>query len=166
MLALRCGGGSEALIDLIRDAPPEVLARMIRHLEAAWPQEGCGVILRSGAGEGDSWRVVPLPNASPTPRIAYAFAPEAWLRVCLDADARQEAVACVFHSHVDTPAVFSIEDRRQAAPSGIALLPRVSYIVVAIHGGRAASASQSVWSMGGFQTVPLPLADFRFEKPV
>ncbi|GMT98971.1 hypothetical protein KH5H1_30900 [Corallococcus caeni] len=162
MLALR-GGGSEALIHPL---PPEVLTRMIRHLEAAWPQEGCGVILRSGEGEVGSWRVVPLPNASPTPRVAYAFAPEPWLQVCLDADAREEEVACVFHSHVDAPAVFSSEDRRQAAPAGIALLPQVSYIVVAIRGGRAASASQSVWSTGGFQTVPLPLADFRFEKPV
>ncbi|NOK18939.1 Mov34/MPN/PAD-1 family protein [Corallococcus carmarthensis] len=162
MLALR-GGGSEALI---HEPPPETLARMIRHLEAAWPHEGCGVILRSGAGEGNSWRVVPLPNVSPTPRVAYAFAPEAWLQVCLEADARQESVACVFHSHVEAPAVFSSEDRRQAAPSGIALLPQVSYVVVAIHGGRAASASRTVWSAGDFQTVPLPLADFRFEKPV
>ncbi|NNB99447.1 M67 family metallopeptidase [Corallococcus exiguus] len=162
MLALR-RGGSEALI---QHAPPEVLAMMIRHLEAAWPQEGCGVILQSGAGEGDSWRVVPLPNASPTPHIAYAFAPEAWLQVCLDADSRQEEVVCVFHSHVDAPAVFSSEDRRQAAPSGIPLLPQVSYVVVAIRGGRAASASRSIWSAGDFQTVPLALADFRIEKTV
>ncbi|MFB1479085.1 Mov34/MPN/PAD-1 family protein [Corallococcus sp. RDP092CA] len=162
MLALR-GGGRDALI---QDAPPEVLARMIRHLEAAWPLEGCGVILRSGAGEGGAWRVVPLPNASPTPRVAYAFAPEAWLQVCLDADARHEAVVCVFHSHVDAPAVFSAEDRRQAAPSGIPLLPGVSYVVVAIRGGRVASASRSSWCAGDFQTVPLVLADFRFEKPV
>ncbi|WP_255654321.1 Mov34/MPN/PAD-1 family protein [Corallococcus sp. EGB] len=162
MLALR-GRGSEALS---QDAPPEVLAEMLRHLEAAWPLEGCGVILRSGDGEGDCWRVVPLPNTSPTPRVAYAFAPEAWLQVCLDADARKEAVVCVFHSHVDAPAVFSAEDRHQAAPSGIPLLPRVSYVVVAIRGGRAASASRSLWSAGGFQSVPLALADFRFEKPV
>ncbi|RKH68392.1 hypothetical protein D7W81_12570 [Corallococcus aberystwythensis] len=139
---------------------------MIRYLEAAWPHEGCGVILRSDEGAGESWRVVSLPNASPTPRVAYAFAQEAWLQVCLDADARREVVACVFHSHVDAPAVFSTEDRRQAAPSGISLLPQVSYIVVAIYGGRAVSASRSVWITGGFQTVPLLLADFRFEKPV
>ena len=162
MLTLR-GGGPEALS---REIPPEVLARLIRHLEDAWPHEGCGVILQGRAGEGAPWRVLPLPNASPTPRVAYTFAPEVWLEVCKEADARQEAVVCVFHSHVDTGAVFSTEDRRQAAPDGIPLLPQVSYMVVAIHDGRATSASSSEWQQGDFQTVPIPVPDFRFEKPL
>ncbi|WP_328700989.1 M67 family metallopeptidase [Corallococcus silvisoli] len=162
MLALR-GGGPEALIPAF---PPEVVARMVRHLEATWPHEGCGVILQEGAGQGGAWRVVLLPNASPTPRVAYAFAPEAWLQVCLDAEARGETVACVFHSHVDAAAVFSAEDRRQAAPEGVPLLPHVSYVVIAIHRGRVDSASQSKWRGDGFQTVPLTVPDFRFEKPV
>jgi [CysO sulfur-carrier protein]-S-L-cysteine hydrolase len=162
VLALR--GGPPALI---RAFPPEVLAEMIRHLVAAWPQEGCGVILQAlEAGEGGTWRVVPMANASPTPRVAYAFAPEAWLQVCLEAESRREEVVCVFHSHVDASASFSAEDRRQAAPAGIPLLPQVSYIVVAIHGGWVLSASQSVWSAGDFRTVPLMVPDFRFEKAV
>ncbi|RKH56862.1 Mov34/MPN/PAD-1 family protein [Corallococcus llansteffanensis] len=160
MLALR-GGGPEALS---REIPPEVLARVMRHLEGTWPREGCGVILQARAGEEDPWRVLPLPNVSPTPRVAYAFAPEAWLQVCREAEARQEAVVCVFHSHVDTAAVFSAEDRLQAAPEGIPLLPGVSYLVVAIQDGRVTSASTSEWKQGDFQTVPIPASDFRFEK--
>ncbi|CAM3512782.1 Mov34/MPN/PAD-1 family protein [Corallococcus soli] len=148
--------------------PPEVVARMIHHLEAAWPQEGCGVILQGagGAGEEGAFRVVPLPNVAPTPRVAYAFAPDAWLQVCLEADARRETLVCVFHSHVDTAATFSAEDRRRAAPAGIPLLPCVSYEVIAIHGGRATSAARFVWRDGDFQGVPIRLPDFRFEKPL
>ncbi|WP_341868226.1 M67 family metallopeptidase [Corallococcus sicarius] len=167
MFTLR-GGGPEALSHAMPGAvlPPEVLAQVIRHLEAAWPQEGCGVILQGRAGEEGTWRVVPLPNASPTPRVAYAFTLEAWLQVCRDAEARQETVACVFHSHVDTAAVFSAEDRQRAAPDGIPLLPGVSYVVVAIQGGRATSASSSDWQQGGFQTVLISSPDFRFENPL
>ncbi|RYZ44024.1 MAG: M67 family peptidase [Myxococcaceae bacterium] len=145
--------------------PPEVLARMIHHLESAWPFEGCGVILK-GEGEDGPWRVVPLPNASATPRVAYAFAPEAWLQVCLEAEARRETLVSVFHSHIDTAATFSAEDRRQAAPGGVLLLPGVSYEVISIHGGRATSGSSSQWMKGDFQGVPIPLPDFRFEKPL
>ncbi|MCY1047519.1 Mov34/MPN/PAD-1 family protein [Corallococcus sp. bb12-1] len=148
--------------------PPEVLARMIHHLEAAWPHEGCGVILQGEGGEGEEgpWRVVPLPNVSPTPRVAYAFASDAWLRVCLEADARRETLVSVFHSHIDTAATFSAEDRRQAAPGGVLLLPGVSYEVISIQEGRATSASSSQWMDGDFQGVPIPLPDFRFEKPL
>ncbi len=42
-----------------RRLPPEVLAEAVRHLEACYPEEGCGVVLQGAAGA----RWVALPNA-------------------------------------------------------------------------------------------------------
>ncbi|WP_407653751.1 Mov34/MPN/PAD-1 family protein [Archangium lipolyticum] len=131
---------------------PEDLSEVIRHLEAAYPREGCGVLLR--AGEGGPWRVRPLRNACDalhTSRTAYAFDPREWLGVLLEAEARSEHVACVFHSHVDRGAYFSDEDRRQAAPDGQPLIPGVTYLVIAVRAGCARDAAIFWWECGGFQ---------------
>ena len=143
---------------------PEDLSDVVHHLESAWPREGCGVLLRAGP-EGP-WRCRPLRNVqdalheedpvrSPrSSRHAYAFDPREWLGVLLEAEARGEAVACVFHSHVDGPADFSPEDRRQAAPDGQPLLPGVSYLVMAVHAGSVTNASIFRWEGGGFSRRP------------
>ncbi len=129
--------------------PDTVRAEVVRHLEALAPQEGCGVILRAGA-EGP-WRVRPLRNVSPTPRTAYAFAPEEWLAVCMEADARGERVVCVFHSHVEAPATFSREDHARAAPGGQPLLPGVSYLIGSVHRGCVVWVSEYEWRGDDFR---------------
>ncbi|WP_342381753.1 M67 family metallopeptidase [Myxococcus stipitatus] len=130
--------------------PESVRQEIVRHLEGSYPEEGCGVILRGP--EDDAWRVCPLRNASPWPTRAYAFAPEAWLALCLQAESRGEQVATVFHSHVDAPPTFSAEDRAQAAPSGHPLLPGVSYLIASVHRGRVVWVSEYEWRGGDFQT--------------
>jgi [CysO sulfur-carrier protein]-S-L-cysteine hydrolase len=142
-------------------ALPEDLSDVIRHLESAYPQEGCGVLLR--AGEGGAWRVRPLRNAYDahaardpvrfprTSRTAYLFDPREWLAVLTEAEARGEHVAYVFHSHVDAGAYFSDEDRRLAAPDGQPLLPGVSYLVMAVHSGCVSNTTIFWWNCGEFQ---------------
>lgn len=130
-------------------ALPEDLSEVIRHLEACYPREGCGVLLR--AGEGGAWRVRPLRNVSGAPRTTYAFEPREWLGVLLEAEARGEQVVCVFHSHVDADATFSDEDRRHAAPDGQPLLPGASYLVMAVHSGCVRDMKIFWWSCGNFQ---------------
>ena len=140
---------------------PADLGEVLRHLESAWPREGCGVLLR--AGLAGPWRCRPLRNVQDalhgedparfphTSRTAYAFEPREWLDVLQEADARGERVLWVYHSHVDGPADFSPEDRRQAAPRGEPLLPGVSYLVVAVHSGHATQAAAFHWARGGFR---------------
>lgn len=154
---------------------PEDLSDILRHLEACYPREGCGVLLR--AGESGPWRVRPLRNAQDelhaedpvrfprTSRTAYAFEPREWLGVLLEAEARGEHVACVFHSHVDSSAEFSDEDRRQAAPDGQPLLPGVSYLVIAIHEGGVRAVKIFWWDCGFFQGRQL-LLDFESDQPL
>ncbi len=141
-------------------ALPEDLSEVVRHLESAYPREGCGVLLRAGAG--GAWRVRPLRNAYDehharepvrfprTSRTAYLFDPREWLAVLTEAEARGEQVACVFHSHVDAGAYFSDEDRRMAAPDGLPLIPGVSYLVMAVHSGCVSEAGIFWWRCGEF----------------
>jgi [CysO sulfur-carrier protein]-S-L-cysteine hydrolase len=149
-------------------ALPEDLSEVIRHLEEAYPQEGCGVILRAGP-EGP-WRIRPLPNAYDryhsadpvrfprTSRTAYLFEPRDWLALHLEAEARGEQITCVFHSHVNGIADFSAEDRAQALAAGQPLLPDVSYLVVAVVAGQASGARLFRWVEGEFRDRPVPLA--------
>jgi proteasome lid subunit RPN8/RPN11 len=149
-------------------ALPSDLSEIIRHLERTYPEEGCGVILRAGP-EGP-WRIRPLPNAYDryraadparfprTSRTAYLFESRDWLALQMEADARGEQIACVFHSHVNGIADFSAEDRAQALAAGQPLLPDVSYLVVAVVAGRASEARLFRWLEGEFldRLVPLP----------
>src|SRR6266849_2084890 len=90
---------------------PEDLSPILRHLEAAYPNEGCGLLLRNAAS--GRWRVHPMRNAYDeyrardpaayprTSRTAYVFDSREQLRVWEMAEAAGERVACVFHSHTD-----------------------------------------------------------------
>jgi len=117
----------------------------------------------------DAWRVRPITNAYDryhaldpvrfprTSRTAYYFEPREWLLVSQEADARGERVARVFHSHANGIADFSAEDRAQAAPAGLPVLPGVSYLVVAVEGGRATRARLFWWQEEDFRDRPVPL---------
>jgi [CysO sulfur-carrier protein]-S-L-cysteine hydrolase len=132
------------------DIPEDVVTEAVRHLESCYPEEGCGVVLRGPAGT----RWVPLRNAyggwaardplgfPRDARTAFLFEPAAWLALLREADAKGEGVACIVHAHPDGLAAFSAEDRAQAAPGGLPLLPGVAYVVVAVRQGRATDA---VW---------------------
>lgn len=133
---------------------PAQLAGVLAACEAAYPDEGCGVLLQS-ASDRASLRAVPLANALRTgrpaeARIAYAFDPAEELRVLSDAARRGERLAYIFHSHCDAAATFSAEDRRRAAPFGAPLFPGVAYLVVAVRRGRAAEARFYVWEGADF----------------
>jgi [CysO sulfur-carrier protein]-S-L-cysteine hydrolase len=145
---------------------PGDLSEVLRHLEACYPNEGCGVLLRTGAG---GWRVRPLLNAydryraaAPSrfprsARTAFLFEPQEWLAVNREAEARNEQVACIFHSHVEGVARLSAEDRHAAAPGGIPLWPGVSYLVVNVAQGRATEARCYVCEGGEFRDQRVPL---------
>jgi [CysO sulfur-carrier protein]-S-L-cysteine hydrolase len=149
-------------------ALPSDLSEIIRHLEATYPQEGCGVILR--AGVNGPWSIQPISNAYDryraadparfphTSRTAYFFEPREWLALNLEAEARGERITCVFHSHVNGVAQLSAEDRAQALPDGQPILPGVSYLVVAVVRGHATEARLFRWVNGEFRDRLVPLS--------
>jgi [CysO sulfur-carrier protein]-S-L-cysteine hydrolase len=137
------------------------LGPVFRHLEAAYPNEGCGVLIRNeGSGQ---WRIRTMRNAYDdyrardpgryprTSRTAYVFDSREQLHVWEEAEAAGERIACIFHSHTDVGAYFSKEDQAMAAPNGEPLWPGVSYLVVAVDAGRASAASLFSWDGSGFR---------------
>lgn len=145
---------------------PVDLSPILRHLEAAYPNEGCGLVLRAPDG---TLRVRPMRNAYDryhavdpqtyprTSRTAYLFDGKEQLEVGREADARGESVACIFHSHADVGAYFSEEDAAMAAPDGEPLHPGVVYLVVAVDQGRATAAKLYRWQDGAFVEDPVGL---------
>lgn len=144
---------------MVRPGLPSELTRVVAHLEAAYPDEGCGLILRD---REQRFRIRPMRNAYDryhardperfprTARTAYLFDPGEQARVWAEAEARGEEVCCIFHSHADVGAYFSAEDRELAAPDGQPLLPGVSYLVVAVDQGKATAAKLFWWDNGAF----------------
>jgi len=144
---------------------PTDLAPLLRHLEQAAPNEGCGVILSGPGGH----TLVPMENAYDrykaidpegfprTARTAYYLDPREWMRVQDRAEAEGATVTCIVHSHVDVGAYFSAEDRAMAAPEGQPLFPDVSYLVVAVDGGRATGARLFWWEGDTFEEREVPL---------
>jgi proteasome lid subunit RPN8/RPN11 len=83
-------------------------------------------------------------------RTAYLFDPAEQIEVEREQERTGEQLVCIFHSHPDTDAFFSTEDREMAAPFGAPWLPEVSYLVVSIVRGRAHSARVYCWSGNDF----------------
>ena len=147
----------------------EDLRPIFQHLEATYPNEGCGVLLRNAVT--GRWRVQPLRNAYDeyrlrdparyprTARTAYVFDSREQLRTWEAAEAAGERVACVFHSHTDAGAYFSAEDRAMAAPNGEPLHPGMTYLVVAVDRGRATAAKLFWWSGTDFRERPLQIPE-------
>ncbi|MGQ0508860.1 MAG: Mov34/MPN/PAD-1 family protein [Myxococcaceae bacterium] len=144
---------------------PSDLTLMLRHLEAAYPNEGCGLILSGPKG----FRLRPMANAYDryhgvdperfprTSRTAYMFDPKEDLAVQRELDGTGEKIACVVHSHPDVGAYFSQEDRAMAAPDGDPLLPGVGYLVVAVDQGKTTGAKLFLWQDGDFREFPVTL---------
>jgi proteasome lid subunit RPN8/RPN11 len=147
---------------------PDDLGPLLRHLEAAYPNEGCGVVLRRVAD--GALRVRPMENAYDrahaedpetyprTARTAYTLDPREQLALQRECDATGEEICCIFHSHADVGAYFSAEDRRQAVQDGEPLHPGVSYLVVAVDQRRATAARLYRYEAGDFQETLVPLA--------
>ena len=146
------------------------LAHIRKHAEADYPAECCGVVLvRDGDPAGREIRAcrniqdakhaedpARFPRAA---RHAYFMDPHD-----IQAFSRREAegyrVHVIYHSHVDAGAYFSETDRGNALVNGEPAYPGVTYVVVAVHGGRAVNANAFRWDSAAreFAGVPLVVA--------
>ncbi len=112
----------------------DVLRELEAHLEAAYPNEGAGLLLgEAGAGGKRVAAVLPLANRWDGAEQYHRFllTPEDMLRGEQEAARRGLDVIGIFHSHPDHPAEPSGFDRDWA-------LPWYSYIITTVERGRAA----------------------------
>lgn len=112
-----------------------LLRAIERHGEAAYPEEGCGILLgRAEDGRKVVVEIVPVENRreDAARHNRYLIPPEAVLAGEQAAAQKGLDVVGFFHSHPDHPAQPSAFDRDHA-------WPWYSYLITAIHTGRAAS---------------------------
>lgn len=109
-------------------------AEIMAHGAAAYPYEGCGLLLGRATVDGNVVTAVqPLPNVWPDVeerRARFRIDPEAWRDAELEAALQGLDVVGVFHSHPDHPPVASPRDLAWAA------WPGYSYLITAVRQGQ------------------------------
>jgi len=107
--------------------PERLVAQIYAHCEAAYPEEGCGILV-GPPDEPLATRVHPCanvqnrlhaedPKAHPRDaRTAYRIDPRELFDLARRLRDEGLAMKAIFHSHADVGAYFSDEDQRQAAP--------------------------------------------------
>jgi proteasome lid subunit RPN8/RPN11 len=130
------------------------LAALHAHLAAAYPGEGCGVLVgldRGGARRIE--RAIGCANLAPeTPERRYLIAPGEFLAADHAARADGLEVLGFFHSHPDHPALPSAFDLERA-------WPYYSYLIVSLAGG--VPAGHGLWRLradgAAFESEPLTI---------
>lgn len=110
----------------------EAIKEMEAHLEAAYPNEGAGLLLGTADGAGKRVEaVLPLANRWQGSEQTHRFllGPQDLLRGEQEAAQRGLDVIGIFHSHPDHPAEPSGFDREWA-------LPWYSYVITTVRQGR------------------------------
>ena len=103
-------------------------ARIFRHLEATWPNEGGGFLLgQVNADRASIDEYMPVENVFEAAEQyhRYAMTPQDWMRLEDEADARGMTLLGYYHSHPDSPAIPSEYDREHALPNFVYLITRV-----------------------------------------
>ncbi|MDR0867568.1 MAG: M67 family metallopeptidase [Planctomycetota bacterium] len=123
---------------------PEITAAIVREAEAAYPNEGCGILL--GTLIDDDRRVgekiLPIANRFDAGEQFHRFRiePEDLMRAEKTARQERRELLGFYHSHPDHPAQPSEYDRDHA-------LPFYSYVIVAVEKGKSAAVKS--WRLNG-----------------
>lgn len=88
--------------------PRNVLAAMLAHVAAGYPNEACGVL--AGDAAGNVVKHFPAANASETPRTFSEIGPKELLAIWNEIDGYDWMVLAYYHSHPETPAYPSPRD--------------------------------------------------------
>ena len=118
------------------EIPQDLLAEIQTHGEAAYPEEGAGLLL--GNLDGERMRVSALfklanRREASARRNRYALAPDDYLQGEAEAARLGLDLIGVFHSHPDHPHRPSEFDREWAWPT-------FAYLITSVHKGRAISS--------------------------
>lgn len=137
--------------------PPPLLQQILRQAEQEYPNESCGLILGPRGKEGQLSRVRPCRNAQDeyhardphnfprSAQTAYFIEPKELLAIQKEARVKDEEIRVIYHSHVDTNAYFSEEDKQIALPEGEPAYPGVDYLVVSVMKGKTADCNLFRW---------------------
>ncbi len=120
----------------------DIYSQITAHLQAAYPNEGAGVLLGSPDGDGKTVKAIkPFGNnfESGEQYHRYLITAQDMLAGETEAERLGLDVVGIFHAHPDHPAQASEYDREYA-------LPWYSYLIVSVQKGKAAYAQSWVLS--------------------
>ena len=129
---------------------------MRRHASEEYPAECCG-LLTEGA---DGIHVHPCENIQDSlhakdpesyprdSRIAYYIDPQRLFDVVRQAEAAGGRLLGIYHSHVDTEAYFSDEDKQRAMAWDEPAYPGVAYVVFSVYESEVLGYKCFMWSDG------------------
>lgn len=140
---------------------PESLQVVVAEAQLRYPNEACGLVLRTAEGKlkalaaanlQDRYHALDPAEFPRTSRTAYKLNE----RLIAKAAELGEELVGIWHSHCDAGAYFSAEDVRCAAPGGQALYPGVDYLVVSVMGGTVRGVEMYHFdaATGGFVAEP------------
>lgn len=119
---------------------PQQYDQIRREAEAAYPDEGCGVLVGvSGQESRSAGAAIPCANASrESSHHRYSIDPLDLVRVQREARERGLEIVGFYHSHPDHPAQWSATDLAEAHWIGC------SYVITSVESGRAAETKSYV----------------------
>ena len=121
--------------------PASVRDLIVRHCEAAYPEEACGALFgaRRAGRVPLVARALPMRNSARRPGEGYRIEPGELERACVAAGERAESLIGFYHSHPE----------RTASPSGsdlTAAMPGTWYVILPVRNGRA--GARKAWFSG------------------
>lgn len=113
--------------------PKEIQEQIKAHGVAAYPYEGCGLLLGTAVPEQNTVAAIrPAQNVWPVEeekRVRFRINEQEWIQAELEAMRQGLDIVGVFHSHPDSPPVASPRDLAWAAFAGY------SYLITEIRNG-------------------------------
>ncbi len=134
--------------------PADCFVEIVRHAEAGYPNEVCGMVVGRAPERLRALRVRNIadhePQADPDGRLrrartAYLMDPLEQLGILRELELSGEDVIGFYHSHPDHPASFSAMDRQHALLNDKPIWPGASYLVISVVQGCARSAAWFTW---------------------
>ncbi|MEE8558742.1 MAG: M67 family metallopeptidase [Myxococcota bacterium] len=134
--------------------PRDRLLEVYEHARECYPEECCGIL--TGAFEGSFERGVRCTNlqnrrhatgeSALDARQAFWIDEMELLQALREAEAREQRVVAVYHSHTDAGAYLSQADVSAALDAdGLPLWPGVGHLVVSVQGGTVRSCAYFSW---------------------
>ena len=138
--------------------PQNLLEPILTQARESFPQECCGVILGKKDNKAFS-RLYPCRNAQDefhqkdpeafarTAQTAYFIDPKQLLSLHKELRHQSEEIRIIYHSHINTHAYFSEEDKRLALYEGQPLYPDVDYAVISVIDGETCEVMVFEWDV-------------------
>lgn len=122
----------------------DLYRQIIEYAQLGAPYEICGFI---GGHNGQAETVVPVPNASQSPRDHFEFERQAMVSTIITLQRSGQDIIAIYHSHPESAAVPSVRDIQQAT------WPDAMYVIV----GLPEQSDVRAWSLRDGRATPVEI---------